>query len=249
MKKKITFLVCSLLLAFALTACGSKGPVKYGDYTAEDLEQSSESLAQNLIGIDESQVKEYSDYYADQVNKASGEDAENAKMMATLMSDWAETRPLIGDFVGFSDFKVEKTGKTLTTTLTMDFSDRDAKLVTVYKTYNMKVSSVNAEPVYTMGETMKKAGLNVLIGIGTVFVMLILISLLISCFKIIPYLQKKFSKAPEAKDTEKAEEAAAPVSAAAGNDEELVAVIAAAIAAGTGESTDSFVVRSIRRRY
>ena len=44
--------------------------------------------------------------------------------------------------------------------------------------------------------------------------------------------------------------AAAPVSQPdATDDMELVAVITAAIAASTGASTDSFVVRSIKRRF
>ena len=103
--------------------------------------------------------------------------------------------------------------------------------------------------VYTMGETLQKAGMNVVIGLCTVFAMLVLIALLISCFKVIPYIQGKMAKTSAAPETA----AEAPVSAAPAaadeNNEELVAVIAAAIAASTGESTDSFVVRSIRRRF
>ena len=99
----------------------------------------------------------------------------------------------------------------------------------------------------SMGELMGKAALNTLIGMGTVFVVLILISLIISCFSFIPKLQEKFSKkaAPAP--------AAAPVPAAPvveetlTDDLELVAVITAAIAASAGTSTDGFVVRSIRR--
>ena len=100
----------------------------------------------------------------------------------------------------------------------------------------------------SMGELMGKAALNTLIGMGTVFVVLILISLIISCFSFIPKLQEKFSKkaAPAP--------AAAPVPAAPvveeeelADDTELVAVIAAAIAAYEGTSTDGFQVRSIKR--
>ena len=100
----------------------------------------------------------------------------------------------------------------------------------------------------SMGELMGKAALNTLIGMGTVFVVLILISLIISCFSFIPKLQEKFSrKAAPAP-------AAAPVPAAPvaeeeelADDTELVAVIAAAIAAYEGTSTDGFQVRSIKR--
>ena len=99
-----------------------------------------------------------------------------------------------------------------------------------------------------IAELMKQAGMNTLLGMGTVFVVLILISLIISCFSFIPKLQEKFSKkaAPAP--------AAAPVPAAPAveeeelaDDTELVAVIAAAIAAYEGTSTDGFQVRSIKR--
>ena len=86
-------------------------------------------------------------------------------------------------------------------------------------------------------------------GMGTVFVVLILISLIIYCFNIIPYLQKKKTQKNAVADTEQPAvmSSAAPVENLV-DDLELVAVISAAIAASTGTSTDSFVVRSIHRR-
>ena len=101
-----------------------------------------------------------------------------------------------------------------------------------------------------MGEKMEQAGLNTLMGIGIVFLMLIFLSFLISQFKHISNLtEKKDSKsaapaapapAPAPAEEEQEEELA--------DDGELVAVIAAAIAAYEGStSTDGFVVRSIKR--
>lgn len=102
---------------------------------------------------------------------------------------------------------------------------------------------------YSTGEIMAKAGMNTLIGMGTVFVVLILISLFISCFTFISKFEKR----------QKKQEAPAPAAAAPvveqiaakeelSDDTELVAVIAAAIAAYEGAaSTDGFVVRSIRK--
>lgn len=92
--------------------------------------------------------------------------------------------------------------------------------------------------------------MNTLLGMGTVFVVLILISLIISLFGFIPKIQAKLSK--ENVNTVKP---AAPVPAPVvveeelSDDLELVAVIAAAVAASEGaSSTDGFVVRSIRAR-
>ena len=79
---------------------------------------------------------------------------------------------------------------------------------------------------------------NTVLGMGTVFVMLIAIALIIYCFKIIPVIQEKFAK--------KAPVVAAPVQET--DDLELVAVIAAAIAASENVPVDSFRVRTIKRR-
>ncbi len=104
-----------------------------------------------------------------------------------------------------------------------------------------------------LGEAMAKAGLNTLIGMGTVFVVLILISMIINGFAVIPKLQKAFSK--KADEGQSVKENAAPAVQAEEpavdetDDLELVAVIAAAVAASEGAaSTDGFVVRSIIRR-
>ena len=79
-------------------------------------------------------------------------------------------------------------------------------------------------------------------GMGTVFVVLILISLIISCFKVIPYLQNKKANAGAKKDVadpvveqiEQREETSQLT-----DDLELVAVISAAIAAAEGTSADA----------
>ena len=88
---------------------------------------------------------------------------------------------------------------------------------------------------------------NTVLGMGTVFVM-IAIALIIYCFKIIPVIQKKFvQKAePAAEAPKTAPVVAAPVQET--DDLELVAVIAAAIAASENVPVDSFRVRTIKRR-
>ena len=96
---------------------------------------------------------------------------------------------------------------------------------------------------------MADAAGNTLMGMGTVFLVLIFISLLISCFKFIPQIMDKLSKKSSVVEKPEAvEEISETVTANEEDDSELIAVIAAAIAASEQTSTDSFVVRSIRRR-
>ena len=65
--------------------------------------------------------------------------------------------------------------------------------VILYITYNnnLVVTDISFTPVYSFGEVLKKAGLNTLIGMSTVFIVLILIMFIIMLFGLIPQIQKK----------------------------------------------------------
>ena len=101
---------------------------------------------------------------------------------------------------------------------------------------------------------MASALSNTIMGMGTVFAVLIFISLIISCFIFIPKIteareRKKAGKTDNvAESNVKTDVAVTPQSEKLTDNLELIAVISAAIAASENTSTDSFVVRSIRRR-
>ncbi|MCD8152352.1 MAG: OadG family protein [Clostridiales bacterium] len=114
-----------------------------------------------------------------------------------------------------------------------------------------------AEGAETMGEKMNTAVFNTILGIGTVFIMLIVISLIIYCFRFIPAIIDRFTKKelpqPEPPVVKKPAPkpvvaAAAPAAAVQTDDTELIAVIAAAIAASEQIPLDGFIVRTIRKR-
>ncbi|WP_026526943.1 OadG family protein [Butyrivibrio sp. VCD2006] len=108
--------------------------------------------------------------------------------------------------------------------------------------------SVNVN--HSFGEKLRSAGLNTLLGMGMAFTVLIIIALVISAF---PLINKLTEKKPEsAKEiTEKSMDNVTSQIAdkeELSGDTELVAVIAAAIAAYEGSATtDGFVVRSVRK--
>ncbi len=117
---------------------------------------------------------------------------------------------------------------------------------------DLKSCTLNVDA--TFEELMTKAALNTVLGMGSVFVVLILIMCIIQAFSIIPKLQNKYADKAEQKPVQKVEPvpAEAPVTEAETIEEvdnlALVAVIAAAIAAYEGKtSTDGFVVRSIKK--
>ncbi len=101
-----------------------------------------------------------------------------------------------------------------------------------------------------LGKKLGNAGLNTLMGMGVVFLVLILISFVISAFGLINKAEeRKKANVPAAP----APVPAAPAVSAAEPEEdltddlELAAVIAAAIAASENTSPDGLVVRSIRK--
>lgn len=245
MKKKLCLIVSLCLLLLGVAACG-EDPKKmdYNGKSYDDLKSTSENLASSLPEFSDEQIDEgitYYEQYGDTV-------------IVGLMKQWKEMKEKVGDFVSLGEMSVEKSGKTLTTMQLMDFTGRDLTLTCVYNYMDMQITSVTLDENFSLGEKMQKAAMNTLMGLGTVFLILILISLVIYGFKIIPYLQEK-AKAKNA-PVEDTAPAQAPVPAPVvmeeaqeQDDGELIAVIAAAIAASEGAlAADGFVVRSIKRR-
>ena len=149
-----------------------------------------------------------------------------------------------------------------TVVIPVDFTEGTKKYV---MNINMATQQIQAEFTdmsagvvedTSMGALLKTATVYTIIGIGTVFLVLIFISILISCFKYIHAWEESKKKAAAPAPTPKAAAPAVkPVAAAPAvtgpdlsDDAELVAVMTAAIAAYEGSATSNgLVVRSIRR--
>ena len=240
--KKITS-VCMALLVMAALIIGSTSMVfaadKVDDSVKNTLVNTAEGLTDTIIGLADADIENYLN---------SGDD-----FTTSAMQSWQSSKDELGS-------KKDKNGETsvtlkddqYTVTVPVKFEKADANFVYVFDSTGTP-ASLSVDVQYGMGKTLQRAGLNTLMGIGTVFVMLVLLSLLISLFKFIPNPEaKKAAEAKAAKAAKAAKEAevAAPVQAVEENladDGDLVAVIAAAIAAAEGTTTDGFVVRSIRK--
>lgn len=263
MKKKILLMISMCLIVLGLAACGEADPttVDYNGYTYEQLKSTCEGTVTSLREMTDEQKQAYvimkdmsdtekTNYITSVAPTASEKDIEEILRQANLIIRWDEAVADVGEFVELGDFTITKSGKTLTCEQEVIYEERPVLLSYVYQYRNMEVEDIGVEAVQTLGEKMTNAGLNTLMGMGIVFIVLILISLIIYAFKIFPYLENK-KKANIAQIVPQAAPAPAPAAApvaAAQDDLELAAVIAAAIAASTGTSTSDFVVRSIKRR-
>ncbi len=239
MKKKIALILSLCLMVLGLTACGEDPKeVDYNGYTYDQLKEEVQSTANGLLAISDEQIEQYK----------SNED-EQYKMLVDMVTRWDEATEDVGAYKELGDFTITKSGKTLTCEQEIVFEERSVILTFVFTYYNMQLDDVTVDAVQTLGEKMANAGLNTLMGMGVVFAVLILISLIIYCFKIFPYLEQKIKKNDKTTVPVTSEKVQEVQPVAATDDLELVAVIAAAIAASTGTSTDDFVVRSIKRRF
>jgi len=236
MKKKIFLIAVLCLCMLGLAACSKTDPttVDYNGYSYDELEAQCQSTVQALVSMSD-EDKAY-------ILASGSEETIN------LMNSWDEVTAEYGAFVEFGDFKVVKSGKTLTAEQTLQLTDRKAVLTYVFTYYNMQVEGITLDAVYSTGEKMGKAGLNTMMGILIVFAVLILISLIISCFKFLSAFEKKEVKSTEDAGKDTVVTQIVQREAQQQDDTELIAVIAAAIAAAEGTSPDGFVVRSIRRR-
>lgn len=251
MKKKIALFLSVLSVVMMLGACGTQDPttVDYNGVSYNELYQESLQLGTALGKATEADIQA-------QIDSLSGYGEETA-ILVDLCYKWLDAMEVSGAYVGVIEngFTVTKSGKTLTTDLMLEFEDRDVVFQLVYNYHNMELTGVTINPVYSLGEKMSTAALNTVICMSIVFTVLIAISLLISCFKIFPYLEAKKREKEAAAKAVKADnsvvtqiEQREEQEQELADDTELVAVIAAAIAAYEGTSTDGFVVRSIRRR-
>ena len=223
--KKWLLILGMITCMLGLTACGQAEEANEPLLTAEEAETVGQGIVES---INQCVVMNMQAQYTSPVD-------------VSAITSWESAREDMGDYVEVISTEAEFDGEDGVIDVRVKGSLREAIVEIVYEKGDITSIATNVE--YTFGEKMEKAALNTLLGMGTVFCVLILISLIISLFGFIPKLQDKLSKKPVAA-------VAAPAAAEEelSDDLELVAVISAAIAAYEGTSSaDGFVVRSIKR--
>ncbi|MGN8800257.1 OadG family protein [Candidatus Merdisoma sp. HCP28S3_D10] len=261
MKRSLNKLSALLLLMglLVLTGCGAKEALP-----EEELYQSKlDSCVNMLVGTDaatlEAQLNNLEENYDDFEQQVAlypyiggtGQKFDfTADAYLSLLKSYDANLDELGDFVGVEEYEGGTTDKdgNVTYSAVYEFTDHNMRLSLEFDKDNI-ITTVTMDPIYSKGEIAEKAALNTLIGMGSVFAVLILLAFIISLFRYVSVFENRGKKKAE---TEKAAApvpaAAAPVEAAPADDLQLIAVITAAIAAAEGTSADGFVVRSIKRR-
>ena len=238
-------------MILSLTGCGSKDTTL--EYDEASIEQVTEFLISYCMSTDEAVIEEWksmTDIEMELQLIQAGLPL-TAESFIGAMESWQAGIEECGAYIQHGEYTYEASADELEVTTHVLYEEREADVVFLFdENLYLETMTVNAQ--FSLGEILQKAGLNTILGMGTVFAVLIFIAFIISMFKYISVIEealknKKNKKVEDVAVTTEKVEAPAVLEETC-DDLELVAVIAAAIAAAEGTSTDSFVVRSIRRR-
>ena len=186
-------------------------------------------------------------------------DVDDATMaMVKMLRNWYSNMDSCGEFKGIRSYTADMTDQILTMELDADYAlaeQNDSQIIVDF-TYDLakNVTLLTWTVKDSFSASVGKAGMNTVIGLGTVFVVLLFLTFIISQIHWIPDLLGGKKKEKEEATSAVVKETPAPAPAAAveipeeADDLELIAVISAAIAASEQAPADGFVVRSIRRR-
>lgn len=236
--KKITASCLAVACAASITFSGASFV-----WAADEIDETmlstivtyAEGLTETIVELSDEEIESYLETDDD--------------FTVSAMTAWQDSKDELGELAELGETEVEFDDDQYTATVPATFEGEDAEFVYIFDE-NLTPTSLSVDIQYSLAHSMKNAALNTLMGLGTVFVVLALLIFLISLFKYIPGsgAQKVVKKTEPAPAPAPAAPAPAPVQTAPAVDNgELVAVIAAAIAAAEGTSTDSFIVRSIRK--
>ena len=234
-------------MALGLVGCSGKGET--ATYDSESMESLAEFLVTNFAQMSETEMEEFksiSEYQLNYTLMTSGLPID-AEDFVGMLDSWMAAEAECGEYISHGEYEIEEKSSGYMVSTLAQYADREATIQFSFSK-EQTVESLDVSAKFSMGEILTKAGLNTLLGMGTVFVVLIFLALVISSMKYIPVLLDKLSKKNTVEEVKPVVVEAAPVVEDETDDLELIAVITAAIAAQEGTSTDGFVVRSIKRR-
>ncbi len=236
--KKLLAILGMITCMIGLTACGSVQEAPEGAISEADALALGQNSVESVCYL---------------VN-AGLEETAATEVVYNGMLGFKSSLDDIGNYIGTDGGTVEYKDDEVIVNINVLGSSHNAVVEIIMNSSGTELIGMTTNVTYSTGEIMEKAALNTLLGMGTVFVVLILISLIISLFGYIPKLFDSKKKAPEKAQTEVKDKVVAQIveNEELSDDLELVAVISAAIAAYEGAasgSTDGFVVRSIRKAY
>ncbi len=246
MKKRLYGLLLAGIMVLSLSVNVFAETVdSFGGYEAADFEASAVGFLEEtmtLLGGSEDDISSYVTYYEQYGMEA----------IASGIEQFAELKDELGEYQEAGEFAMETSDDDSLHT-ELDFTcEGGAYTLTIDYDSSLSVTQISVESAKgsaSIGEQLKEAGLNTVLGLVVVFAVLLFISFLISLFRFLPKSKAKQEQEIFPEQPVEIPAAAEEPACQAAEDTELVAVISAAVAAAMGTSEgDGYVVRSIRKR-
>lgn len=234
MKNRIKYLIFSLLMVImmALCACGKK----VSDDISTNLTSESKKFIMGLYSKSDSEL----------YNEIAAFDQNGQAVYAEGYRNFIETREQLGGLLNIKDIKVSYSDGNYVVKAAYSAELGNGEMTLGLKEDAKEMVILSFTPKYSLAEKMGKAALNTVLGMGTVFIILIFISFLISLFKYISIFENKI-KAKQTPVIETKENNTVSEPENLEDDLELVAVITAAIAEFSNTDASNLIVRSIKR--
>ena len=262
-KLKRIILACILTLSvFSFTAYAAKADTTLDPDTQATIEDIALKQFDAITNFSEEELDNLIDDYEYQQNT----------IIVNGLNSWKSSKKDLGEFVQHDTITSEKKSDgSYRVVINSTFTQRKGEFILGMDRKLQKFTEITFNAEYTFAEKMSQAFTNLVIGMGTVFAVLVFLTWVISLFELANKWQKKMEESKKAKAAAKAAQAAAaapapekaaPAPAAAPaapapSALEIQAVIAAAIAAYEAESGSSIEkqpalangisIRSIRR--
>lgn len=243
-------LICVPLCAQAagkdgeLTAMEAAEQGTVTDADRESLEAYAEESIKMITSMTDEEIGE-------RLNPSTILVTQSKKALESVQS-WSDAKDELGAFVEAKEHVITVTDDSITIESSCEFEKGSGVVTTTLDRKDEPFTATilfSAGGEQSLGMAMAHAAMNTVMGLGVVFFTLLFLSFLIGQFRHISNLENKLSKKNETPAP--ATPAPAPVLEEAeeelADDGELVAVIAAAVAAYEGTSSDGFVVRSIKK--
>ena len=247
MIRKISTLLVIAVAILSLSACGTTGDKtayeqKIEEYIAED----AQSQVENIVSLDDETL----DYYITEY------DSYGQSAYVEGFNNWKSIKDDLGEFLAVEDMQISESDDGYVVTMVISCANREGKATIGYDGQTLAVSSLAFNRIDTVSEKMVSASKNLLIGMISVFSVLILMTLLIYAFRLIGGKDKDkhdkgsgiSSSGTSGGNISKTTQSGPTVATIQLiDDSQLIAVISAAIAAYSGTSAGQLIVRSIRR--
>ena len=156
-------------MSLSFAGCSDKNDA--ATYDEETLKSSAEFILSNFSAMDDATFESFetaSEFQLDYTMMGTGLNISGEDFVG-MIGSWRAAEIECGEYISHGDYEVEQKGDEVVVTTTAQYKEREATILFTFdETMAMKSMDVSAK--FELGEILTKAGLNTLLGMGTVII-------------------------------------------------------------------------------